>query len=157
MSEQAVLFVDDEPRILCGFRDALRKEPYALLTATSAALALDILATTPVDVVVSDEQMPIMTGCELLERIHRAYPDVVRIMLTGHASLAISIQAINDGLYRFLSKPLPPEELCQILRAALKMKVLTANRVVVKGASASTMQQGEALARSTTRSPAWRH
>jgi DNA-binding NtrC family response regulator len=122
-----VLFVDDEPAILAGFCDALRKEPYEILTATSAALALDVLSRTHVDVVVSDECMPRMCGSALLERVHRDYPNVVRIMLTGEASLAASVRAINDGLYRFLGKPVQPEELSRVIRDALKMKNLGAD------------------------------
>jgi DNA-binding NtrC family response regulator len=123
----AVLFVDDEPAILAGFSDALRKEPYEILTATSAALALDVLSRAHVDVVVSDECMPRMCGSAFLERVHRDYPNIVRIMLTGEASLAASVRAINDGLYRFLGKPVRPEELSRVIRDALKMKSLGAD------------------------------
>ena len=123
-SREAVLFVDDEPAILAGFCDALRKEAYEILTATSAALALDVLSRTHVDVVVSDECMPRMCGSAFLGRVHRDYPDIVRIMLTGEASLAASVRAINDGLYRFLGKPVQHEELSRVIRDALKMKNL---------------------------------
>ena len=123
-SQSIVLFVDDEPQVLRGYRDLLHKEPYEVLAAGSAAQALQILAARHVDVVVSDERMPLGSGSELLERIHRDYPDVVRIMLTGQASLFTSVQAINDGLYRFLSKPIAPEELLRVLRDALHVKAL---------------------------------
>jgi len=119
-----VLFVDDEPQVLRGIRDVVRKEPYDTLLASSAQDALDILSQNQVDVVVSDERMPVMTGSELLERVHRQYPHIVRIMLTGQASLSVSVQAINDGLYRFLSKPIAPDELRRVIHHALVVKSL---------------------------------
>jgi len=119
-----VLFVDDEPQILNGFRDILRKEPYDLLLASSASEALLLLSQHQVDVVVSDERMPVISGSEFLERVRRGYPGIVRIMLTGQASLEVSVQAINDGLYRFLGKPIPSQELCRVIRAALKLKAI---------------------------------
>jgi DNA-binding NtrC family response regulator len=119
-----ILLVDDEPQVLRGYRDVLHKEPYELLTTGSAAQALEILAKQRIDVVVSDERMASMSGSALLERVHRDYPDVVRIMLTGQASLHASVHAINDGLYRFLSKPIAPEELRRVLHDALNVKAL---------------------------------
>jgi len=123
-TQPKILFVDDEPRVLRGYRDVLHKEPYELLAAGSATQALAILAKERIHVVVSDERMPSVSGSELLERVHRDYPDVVRIMLTGQASLLASVQAINDGLYRFLSKPIAPEELRRVLRDALHVQAL---------------------------------
>ena len=120
--QPVVLFVDDEPDILAGYCDVLRKEPYQILTSTSPGLALDLLSRTRVDVVVSDEVMPRMCGSAFLQRVHQAYPEIVRIMLTGEASLAASVRAINDGLYRFLGKPIQPEELSRVIRDALKIK-----------------------------------
>jgi two-component system, probable response regulator PhcQ len=118
-SGSAVLFVDDEPQVLRGFRDALRKEAYDILTVGSAALALGVLSRAHVDIVVSDERMPVMSGAELLERVGREYPRVVRIMLTGQASLEASIRAIKGGIYRFLTKPIEPSELRRVIAAAL--------------------------------------
>jgi CheY-like chemotaxis protein len=66
-----VLFVDDEPRVLHGYRDSLRKEPYDILTASSALLAQAILGRSRVDIVISDERMPGMSGSELLALVHR--------------------------------------------------------------------------------------
>jgi DNA-binding NtrC family response regulator len=124
-----VLFVDDDPNILEGLRDTCRREPYDVLTATSAVIALDYLAKERVDVIISDECMPRVSGSELLSRVRREYPGVCRIMLTGEASLDASVRAINEGhLYRFLSKPLKPEELTRVIRDALRMKSISDQR-----------------------------
>jgi DNA-binding NtrC family response regulator len=108
-----------------GIRNALRKEPYDIVTATSAVLALKTLTTRPIDVVVSDEQMPGLSGSKLLATVRQMYPTTVRIMLTGCASLEAAIRAINEGeVYRFLTKPCNLTELAQVLRSALLLKNL---------------------------------
>jgi DNA-binding NtrC family response regulator len=119
-----VLFVDDEVTLCHALSRALRKEPYEVLTAQSAAEALTTLRSRRVDVVVSDERMPEVSGSELLSQIRGEFPDVVRLMLTGEASLDAVVGAINDGLYRFLSKPMGTAELAAHLRQALHMKRL---------------------------------
>jgi len=120
-----VLFVDDERNILEGFRDAFRREPCEVITALSAADALKLLETRHIDVVVSDECMPKLSGSEFLAIVHERYPGVIRIMLTGEASLSAATRAINDGLYRFLSKPIEPDELRRVVHDALRIKSAT--------------------------------
>ena len=78
-----VLFVDDEPMLLAGLKEALRRCPFGILTATSAADALKLLATHAVDVVVSDERMPNMPGSEFLGIVRQRHPQTIRIVLTG--------------------------------------------------------------------------
>jgi two-component system, probable response regulator PhcQ len=120
-----ILFVDDEPLVTQALKRALHKEPYRVLSAHSAAQALEILARQPVDVVISDEMMPGMPGSEFLAVVCREYPDTVRIILTGHANLKSAIRAINEGqIYRFLTKPCNEEELTVTLRQALQHKEL---------------------------------
>jgi len=126
-----VLFVDDEPAILDGLRRALWREPYVVITADSAARGLEILATTRVDVVVSDERMPVMSGSEFLGRVRDAYPGVVRIMLTGEAALP---DAVNQGsLDRFLHKPMSPTELTRTIQQAIFSKLLMDQRAALFG------------------------
>lgn len=125
-----VLFVDDEPHVLAALRRALRKEPYQVRCASSAAEALALMAQIAVDVVVSDEQMPGMSGSELLAEVRRRYPDTVRMMLSGKATLEGAIRAINDGeIYRFFTKPCNELDLATTIRHALEQKDLVeANR-----------------------------
>jgi DNA-binding NtrC family response regulator len=117
-----VLFVDDELPLLTAMARVLRSEPFTVLTATSADEALALVASRPIDVVVSDERMPGVSGATLLAQIHDRNPDIVCIMLTGGASLAVASRIIEDGhLYRFLSKPVDNEELRRVLKQALRM------------------------------------
>jgi DNA-binding NtrC family response regulator len=125
MSSYTVLLVDDEPNLLQGLRRALRREPYEILVAEGAAAALRLLEARPVDVVVSDEMMPGMSGTEFLGRVRSQYPDTIRIILTGHGTLKIAIRAINDGeVYRFLTKPCDPIDLALTIRQALQSRAL---------------------------------
>lgn len=121
-----VLFVDDEHAILDSIKLNLRRQPYKVLTANSGDEALKVLTEHSVDVVVSDERMPGMNGATLLSEINTRYPDTVRMMLTGQASLEAAVQAINEGrIFRFLSKPINPMDLAQNVELALQFKKLT--------------------------------
>jgi DNA-binding NtrC family response regulator len=124
--DHVVLFVDDEPALLEGLRNALRKEPYEVLTACSASEGLRCLHERRIDVVVSDERMPGASGSDFLSFVRQRFPDTVRIMLTGQCSLEAAIQAINEGeIYRLLTKPCGPVLLAQTLRDALLFLDLT--------------------------------
>ena len=118
-----ILLVDDEPNITQALTKRLRHEDYEILSAPSAEEALQILAREPIDVVVADEQMPGMSGSELLAVVSREYPDTVRIILTGQANLEAAVRAINEGqIYRFLEKPCAAEELAAIIRQAVQQR-----------------------------------
>jgi len=123
--EPTVLLVDDEPSVVEGLKRALRGEPYTIIEASSADEALQVLTTTSVDVIVSDEKMPGTSGTELLAQVRLEYPDIMGIILTGYASLEAAIRAINEGeVYRFLTKPVSYADLAITIRHALQQKNL---------------------------------
>ncbi len=115
-----LLLVDDEPAIVGALRRTLRGRGYKILGATDPLEALRMLDTEPVDLVISDIDMPQMTGLELVSRIRRAHPETVRILLTGRGTLDSALRAINDGeVHRFLTKPWSDEELRGTIEHAL--------------------------------------
>jgi diguanylate cyclase (GGDEF)-like protein/PAS domain S-box-containing protein len=117
-----LLLVDDETNILNALNRALRRDGYRILTATCAEEALEILGREEIDVIVSDQRMPGMTGTELLSRVKEMYPDIVRIVLSGYTDLAAITNAINEGaIYKFLTKPWTDEELRTQIRDAFRM------------------------------------
>ncbi|WP_179131341.1 response regulator [Candidatus Entotheonella palauensis] len=121
----AVLVLDDEPKVLSGLKRALRKEPYELLCATSAEEAFAILHERPVDVVISDQHMPGMSGTAFLAKVRETYPSTCRFMLTGKATLDVALQAINDdAVSQFFIKPCDPATLAQSIRNIIKEKTL---------------------------------
>jgi DNA-binding NtrC family response regulator len=130
-----IMFVDDEPNVTAAVQRAFRQLPYKVITASSAAEALAILAQTEVDVVISDERMPGMPGSVLLGEVRRKYPDTVRIILSGQANLEDVMRAINDGeIYRFFIKPFNAVDLGVTVKQALEHKQLikTSRRLLRK-------------------------
>ena len=120
-----ILFVDDEPHVTSSLKRALRHERYDILSANSAEAGIRALAQHDISVVVSDEQMPGMSGSEFLAVIRKKYPSTIRIILTGQASLKAAIQAINEGeVYRYLTKPCDAVELKVTIRQAIQQKKL---------------------------------
>ncbi|MBH3467708.1 response regulator [Pseudomonas carnis] len=120
-TKSAVLLVDDEESILNSLRRLLRGQPYEVVLATSGAQALEIMATRPIDLVMSDARMPGMDGATLLAEVHRLYPATSRILLTGYADLTTIIKAINDGqIHRYIGKPWNDEELQLVLQQTLE-------------------------------------
>jgi DNA-binding NtrC family response regulator len=120
-----VLLLDDDPDILRGLARVLRKEPYQILTAGTAEGAARVLQNRSVDLIVADEEMPGMSGTEFLAGVAREYPDIIRIVLTGHPSLPVALRAINDGkVYQFFTKPCNEIELAITIRRALEQKDL---------------------------------
>lgn len=123
--QHTILLVDDEPKVLAGLKRLLRDEPYEILTAGNAEDAAEVLSRTSVDLIVCDEQMPGMSGTEFLAGVARDYPDVVRIVLTGHPTLPGALRAINEGrIYQFFTKPCNEIDLAIALRRALEQKDL---------------------------------
>ena len=120
-----VLFVDDEPNVTAALRRALRREPYDIFSAGSSQEGLRLLADTQMDVVVADERMPGMSGTEFLTIVSQRYPDTIRMMLTGQATLNAVIGAINQGqIYHFFTKPWNPAELSNVIKQALEHREL---------------------------------
>jgi len=110
--ENTILFVDDEVVILRALQMVFTREGYHTLTATSGEEALKILDAEEVDVVVSDEKMPGLTGIEFLSRVKEKYPDKIRIILTAFAEMNTVLSAINKvEAHRLIIKPYRNDEL----------------------------------------------
>jgi len=120
-----LLFVDDEENVLSALKRIFMEENYTILTATSAAVALEILGEQPVQLVITDHRMPGMTGADLLKRIKETWPETIRIMLTGYADVNSIMGAVKDGaVYKFITKPWNDEDLRLTVSLALQQYVL---------------------------------
>ncbi|TGG93233.1 response regulator [Natronospirillum operosum] len=116
----AVLLVDDEAAILSALQRVFRKSGYQIHTAESGEQALDVLTREAVDVVLTDMRMPGMDGSELLQRVRRNWPNVSRVLMTGHADLNQTIRAINEaGIHHYIGKPWDDDELLSVMAEAL--------------------------------------
>ncbi len=119
-----ILYVDDEQDNLTAFRAVLRRY-YEIHTAQSGEEALTMLTKKRIDLVISDQRMPKMTGVELFEQISKKYPDIIRMVLTGYSDVQSIIDAINKGkVSQFITKPWNIKELRLILDKALETYAL---------------------------------
>jgi YesN/AraC family two-component response regulator len=121
----AVLFVDDEEKILNALRRTLREEPYECFFANGGREALDILNEHPVQVMVTDMYMPGMSGEDLLNHLKSHFPQIIRLILSGKDDSSSLLKAINTGqIYRFIVKPWDERELKIVVRQALEYALI---------------------------------
>jgi response regulator RpfG family c-di-GMP phosphodiesterase len=131
---EKVLMVDDEANILDSFRRELRGK-INLDTALGGEEGLRKLSQNgPYAVVVSDLRMPGMDGIEFLAKVRAAWPDTVRIMLTGYADVQNTISAVNEGhIFRFLTKPCDSVTLVKALAAGIRQyRLVTAEKELLE-------------------------
>lgn len=106
-----ILYVDDEIDNLIIFKAAFRRY-YDVFTATSAREGLEVLKKQDVQVLITDQRMPEITGVEFLENVIPDYPETIRMILTGFSDVEAIIQAINKGrVYQYITKPWDTDEL----------------------------------------------
>lgn len=131
--ERNILYIDDEANNLVTFKANFRKH-YKIFTAESAQEGLKILKKQTIQVIISDQRMPHMTGVEFLESILTDYPDPIRILLTGYSDVETIIQAINKGqVYRYILKPFNETELKVTIDNAFEVFYLREeNKVLMK-------------------------
>ena len=115
-----VLFVDDEKNVVDSMHRLFRRDPFEVITALSGQEALEIMANKPVQVLVSDQNMPSMTGISLFNTVKELYPETLRIMLTGQSDVDTILKAVNSGaVYKFIVKPWNKEEFRQTVAHAV--------------------------------------
>jgi response regulator RpfG family c-di-GMP phosphodiesterase len=113
-----ILYVDDEMNNLISFKAVFRIK-YNVLTAISGEEAIKILRNNLINIIITDQRMPNMTGVEFLESILNEYPDPIRILLTGYADMNAVVDAVNKGkIFHYLTKPWNEEELDMTINRA---------------------------------------
>lgn len=118
--KKTILYVDDEHHNLVAFKASFRRH-YKVLTAQSGEEALDILASEDIEVIISDQRMPGMTGVELFTKIQELYPMPIRMVLTAYSDVAGIIDAINKGkVYYYVTKPWKMDDLRVLIDNALE-------------------------------------
>jgi two-component system NtrC family response regulator len=135
-----VLLVDDEKNLVLMLAKILRRHNFDVLTAHDGEEGLKLLVETmpdpggsetaevqrPIDVLVTDLQMPRMDGMALLHRVRERHPDLPVVVLTGHGSIQSAVDAMKAGAVDYLIKPANPEEILLVLQRALEMRDLRA-------------------------------
>ena len=128
-----ILYIDDEEHNLNAFKASFRRI-YEIFTAISPQEGKHILETNDIEIIITDQRMPQMTGVEFLESIIDEYPDPMRILLTGYTDIQALIDAVNKGqIYRYMTKPWNEEELKMFVRQAYEVFALRReNKVLTK-------------------------
>jgi len=117
--QPTLLLLDDETNILKALARVLRRDGFRILSTTSIKEAFSLLATNDVQVIVSDQRMPEMSGTEFLSRVKAIHPNTVRIVLSGYTDLKSVTDAINEGaIYKFLTKPWDDQQIREQIRQA---------------------------------------
>jgi serine phosphatase RsbU (regulator of sigma subunit) len=117
----SILYIDDEENNLVSFKSTFRRD-YHIHVASSGKAGLEIMEKHNIQLVITDQRMPDMTGIEFLEKIVPLYPDCMRMIMTGFSDMDAIIQAINKGnIYRYVSKPWNREELKITIDSALEV------------------------------------
>lgn len=122
---RTLLLVDDEINIVAALKRLLRRDDYLILTAHSGPEGLEILKAHTVDVILSDQRMPGMTGVDFLSIAKKDYPETIRLVLSGYTELQSVTDAVNEGaIYKFLTKPWDDIKLRGHIREAFERKEL---------------------------------
>ncbi len=116
------LIVDDEAMIRLSLKKLFEREGFVVLTASSCASALKIIEDETPQIVVLDVRLPDSSGIDLLRTVKKVNPKTVVIMITGHADIKSSVEAMKMGAYDFLEKPLDFSHISNMLRALKKEK-----------------------------------
>ena len=119
-----ILYVDDEPQNLVSFKATFRRD-YKIFTATGGAEGLEVVRNHEIQLIISDQRMPEMTGVQFLEKIRSEYPDSIRMILTGFSDVEAIIDAINNGrVFRYITKPWNETELRMAIENARQLYTL---------------------------------
>jgi len=120
----------------------LKRRNLSVSGVNSGEKALDSLAQAPVDIVVLDVKMPGMDGLTTLKEIKKRFPLTEVIMLTGHASMEVAIEGMEQGAFDYLMKPMDIDELLYKLQDAYKKKVLHEERIKHAVDEVSSVKKG---------------
>jgi len=125
----SILIVDDEFSVRDSLEQWFRKDGYRTGNAENAHQALDRIRDNNWDVVLLDIRMPGMDGLELQKRLHELKPQLTVIIMTAYASVESAIEALKSGAFDYITKPIDPDELSQLVKRAMDQKRLVSENI----------------------------
>jgi DNA-binding NtrC family response regulator len=128
-NEASILVVDDEFSVRDSLAEWFKKDGYRTGSAKDANEALQLLQQAPWDVVLLDIKMPGMDGLELQRRIRQIDPELTVIMITAYASVDTAVQALKEGAFDYITKPIDPDELSHLVKRATEQRRLRSENV----------------------------
>lgn len=114
-----ILIVDDDEVYRDVLKDAIVQENTELSLAASGEEALELLESSPFDILITDLNMPGIDGLTLLKRARQLYPDILTLIITGYGSLESAVEAIRSGAYDYIQKPFRIDEVAVSTRNAV--------------------------------------
>ncbi len=129
---ETILLVDDEQNTREALSIALGREGYNIIPAQSGAEGMKILEKESVDLIITDMIMPGVSGMDLLHFARKRHPDVMVIMITGHASVETAIAAMKDGAFDYVTKPIKLDEVKIIIQQAADKRNLLLENLLLK-------------------------
>jgi signal transduction histidine kinase len=140
-----ILVTDDEPNTLKTLSANLEDMGYQVATASKGQEALELIRKQGFNIVIADIKLPDISGLEILETAKELNPETAVIMITGHASLETAVDAINEGAYAYILKPVTMSDLETTLNNALReQRLLVENRELVESLQQSNKRMEEA-------------
>lgn len=129
---KSILIIDDERSIRNTLKEILVYEKYAVLEAENGKQGLEVLGSAEIDLVMCDIKMPEMDGMEVLKRIQTLKPEVPVVMISGHANIDTAVEALKNGAYDFLQKPLDLNRILVTVRNAFDKKDLVQETKILR-------------------------
>jgi DNA-binding NtrC family response regulator len=114
-----ILVVDDEKLIRWSVAERLQRGGYEVLSAESGEQALEVVATTPPDLILLDVRLPGIDGVQTLQRALSLHPEVAVLMMSAHSTVDVAVEAMKHGAIDFLVKPFPFQQLDEAVERAL--------------------------------------
>ncbi len=141
-----LLYVDDEEHNLTSFAATFRKE-YKVFTALSGEEGIELMRTNEINLVITDQRMPEMTGIEFLEKITPEFPDSIQMILTGFSDIGVIVDAINSGrVFRYITKPWDETELRMTIENAKQVfELKTSNTELMNSLKLKVEEQEQTL------------
>ncbi len=125
-SKIKILVVDDEQGLCAGIQESLQREGYAVEATTDPAAALDITNRATFNLIISDIKMPGLDGVELLKRVRARSKDTLFVLITAYGTVESAVEAMKEGAYDYLSKPIDLKRLRAVVLKALEYQTLVA-------------------------------
>ncbi len=132
MRKRRILIVDDERSVRKSLQEWFLEDGFEVETAEDGAQALRIMDSGPFDIFIVDLKMPGMDGITLQKRIQEGDKDATVIILTAYASVETAVEALKQGAFDYVTKPVDPDELSNLVRNALRQKELAEENTRLK-------------------------
>ena len=131
-SDVKILIVDDEQIVRDSLTHWFEEDGYQVSSAADAFDVLKDLQPGKYDIMLVDIKMPKMSGLELLEKVKEIDPDCIVIIITAYASVPSAVQALKNGAFDYVTKPIDPDELSHLIKNAIKQKALKKENIALR-------------------------